>query len=76
MVNARLAPALCTVAVSFILAFLSLRGVIEDPVGHRSETVAVVINTMVEQFGNVEAAGIFAGISLVLGGATLLLSRR
>ncbi len=72
----KLGIVLAPVGVGLVLAAMSLRGPIENATGRRTETVAAILNPMVEQFGTVGSASIFAGLGLALGLAILFIGWR
>ncbi len=72
----RILPALGVLAVFLFLAGLALNGPMDDVVGRHERFFALIINGMIEQFGTMGSAGIFAGLGLALGGFTLFGSGR
>ncbi|MGB3469521.1 MAG: hypothetical protein WBA51_01710 [Erythrobacter sp.] len=64
-------PALSLLAVFAFLAFLAWQGQMAEGVGRFRGFFALVVNGMINQFGTMGAAGVFAGLGVVLCGAVL-----
>lgn len=71
MSSSRAIPALGLLGVFLFLAWLSLEGPIVDPVGRHQRFFALVVNGMIDRFGETGSAGVFAVAGLLLGGIAL-----
>lgn len=75
MIAGRISSGLGVLGLCIFLAALCLQGPMIDPVGRHQRFFAIVVNGMIDRFGEIGSAGVFAVAGLLLGGIALWGSR-
>ena len=75
MMAGRISSGLGVLGLCLFFAALCLQGPMIDPVGRHQRFFALLVNGMVDRFGESGSAGVFAVAGLLLGGIALWGSR-